>query len=223
MSNLDQSIKAAKEQKLSYDNFWKENLVQEIAKGGVAQEKALQRISSLENLSEIRTAKIVLKPEEFARLQELSLQKLFSMSADLPSNIFASPFAGKGLSEAIQNIGRDKMEEMWGPELTSDLVDLGKTLRLTFGKDEGAGMAGALRAGAFMFHPLSHIPAIIASNIEMKLMRSSGFIRWVTIGLEGDSKAAQAVQRITQFAAYEASRSLAAAALRTPPEYGQAQ
>jgi hypothetical protein len=224
MSNLDQSIKAAREVKASYDNFWKENILQELAKGGANKEAAITRLASMSSVGEIKAAKLILKPQEFERLQQLSMQRLFSMSASTPGSTFTSPFAGKGLTQAIQGIGQDRLEEMFGVETARDLVDLGKTMRYVFSSgQEGAGMAGALRAGAFMFHPLSHLPAMVANALEAKLMSTPGFIRWITVGLEGDSKFAQMVYRAHQVAAYEAARGLAAQAMKPPPEYGQAQ
>ncbi len=221
--NVAQAVRAAVERKKAFDEFWGENLMGSLAKGGKSQEAAIERVADMQSLSEIRMAKAFFsQPAQFQRVQQLSLQKLLSNAVATGSDPFSMPLGGSGLTKTLVATGRDKLEEMFGPELTNDLFDLGNTLRYVTGAKEGRdAMAGALRAGTLMFHPLTHMPAIIQSALESALMMKPGFIRWVTMGLEGDSRMTAKVANTVRLAAYSMGEEIAGVATAPPNEYSE--
>lgn len=220
--SIRESIRAAVARKQANDAFWSKNILGELAAGGTKQEAAVNRVAAMQNLSEIRLVKSYLKadPARWQTVQRLAMQKLLGKAVDVADNPFGQALTGKGFLATLTDTGRDKLTEMFGPEMTEDLFNLAEQVRYVTAKNQNV-LAGALRAGTLMFHPLSHLPGLIQTNIEGALMMKPGFIKWITYGLEGDGKFANAVASSFKLAAALAGQQLGRAAFPEPQEYNQ--
>lgn len=222
---IRESIDKAVTAKRVFDKYWNENLMGELSAGGVRQEKALERVAGLNSLSEIRMLKAHFgeTSPEFEHVQQMAMQKILTDAIKITPYPGAAQFMDEQMTKNLSAIGRDKLEAMFGRDLTEDLFALADRVRYVSYKG-GNMLAGALRAGQLMFHPIAHLGAIVQNTIEGKLMKTPGFIRWITIGLEGDSRFTQMVSGMTKLAAFEADRELERIRNQiTPPpsEYNQ--
>lgn len=215
------SIQKAAIAKKVADRYWNENLMGELSAGGVRQERAITRIANMESLSDIKMIKAAYgeTSPEFQRVQQMAMQKLLVDAIKITPYPGAAQFIDPSLSRSLAEIGKDKLDAMFGSDLTDDLFHLGDRIRYITNDKTGNVMAGALRAGTLMFHPLSHLPALAQTFIEGKLMKTPGFIRWITFGLDGDSRFTQLVSGMVKIASYEAGRELA----KHLPEYREPQ
>jgi len=217
---IRESVATAIARKNMNDKFWSDHLMGELAAGGARQEKAIERVVDMNSLAEIRQIKAFFGPEskEFERVRQLAMQKLLGKAIQIPDSPFGTPLSGAGFLTSLTQIGRDKLDEMFGAEITEDMFHLGDAIRYVTAKG-GNALAGALRAGTLMFHPIAHLPGIIQTYIEGKVMMKPGFIKWITYGLEGDSKFTHAVAQTMRLAAYSAGQGLAARAYGPQTEY----
>ncbi len=220
LGTIRESIATAVAKKNMNDKYWSEHLMGELAAGGSRQEKAVERVVDMHTLSDIKQVKAFFGPQskEFERVRQLAMQKLLQKAMLIPDSPFGTPLEGKGFLTNLTDIGRDKLEEMFGSEITEDMFHLGDMIRYVTAKG-GNVLAGALRAGTLMFHPITHLPGIIQTAIEGRLMMKPSFIKWVTYGLEGDSKFAHVVSQTVRLSAYSAGQDLTARAYGPQTEY----
>lgn len=215
-----ESIASAVARKNMAEKFWNDHLMGELAAGGSRQEKAIERVAGMNSLAEIQQIKAFFGPAspEFGRVQQLAMQKILQRGLLIPDSPFGTPLEGKGFLVNLTEIGRDRLEAMFGPEISDDLFHLGDMIRYVTAKG-GNALAGALRAGSLMYHPLSHLPGIVQTVIEGKTMMRPGFIKWITYGLEGDGKFANAVATTFRLAAYSAGQDIASHVYGPTTEY----
>jgi hypothetical protein len=221
VGSITPAVEAAKSAQKAFDAYWDENLMSNLAAGGAKQEAAINRVAEMSKLSDIRQLKAFFGPEspQFKQVQQLAMQRLLGDAVKMSDNAFATPLSGSGLTNRLTDIGKDKLDEMFGSDVGDDLWHLGDTIRYVTARG-GNVLAGALRAGTLMYHPLSHIPGLMASYIFGAQTMKPGFVRWITYGLEGDSKFAQAVAQTFQMAAYAAGEEIASHTNAPPVEYG---
>jgi hypothetical protein len=112
------------------------------------------------------------------------------------------------LSGQLNKINPRVMDELFGADVGKSLRELGRVIDfvsappLTKGAKTEGGMAGALAAGALMFHPLRHLGAIAQLATLGHLYRSKPFLEWLALGYQGDTTAMRNAYRIIQSLAY---------------------
>ena len=197
------AIEAAEHNKKLLDNYWSQNFLGALTKGGKEMEGALERVGDMSTLGEIRMAKMHFGEEspQWQQLQRFAMQRLLARSVQTPASAAdTGMIRGSGMIEVLNGIGDDKMREMFGAEMAADLRHLGRTLQYVTQKGENP-LAGALAAGTLMFHPIANLGWLGRTWAEGWLMAKPGFIKWITLGLEGNSEAAQMVQGATRILA----------------------
>jgi hypothetical protein len=218
------AIEAAEHNARLLDSYWSQNFLGALATGGKEMEQALERVGDLSTLGEIRMAKMHFGEQspQWEHLRQFAMQRLLARSVQTPaSTADTGMMTGTGMKEVLNGIGDDKLREMFGPEMTADLRHLAQTIQYVTQKGENP-LAGALAAGTLMFHPIANLGWLGRTWAEGWLMSKPGFIKWITLGLEGNSEAAQMVQGATRLLAQSWGQRTARATQTEGPAPGAA-
>ena len=107
---------------------------------------------------------------------------------------------GTGLSDAIESYGMRNMREMFGAELTEELIGFSKTVKFLSSRTT---MSGGIVAANIALHPIANLPRLAWLNVSGRLVNSRGFVRYLTEGIKAPKTRAgmEALARASAIAA----------------------
>lgn len=115
--------------------------------------------------------------------------------------ILAKSLTSGGLSSVIKATNTRVLDELFGADVASDLRQLAKKIDFMTGQPKGAGTA-AFAIASIVLHPLAHIGTIANLAVGANLMRSKPFLKWLVLGIDGDSEALRKAGAIARTMGY---------------------
>lgn len=200
-ANLRNLLVNMKAKQAALDGFMKDNYLAELAKPGKNGDEALDYI-----LREGKADRLLRAREfygegstEWQGIRRKAMSRLLESAIGSGDDPLKTMFAGPGLKTALERFRPRQLEILFGPETSKDLYQLSDTIQFMTQKGPGR-FAGGLAAGQIMFHPFGHLWALGESAAFNQLFSRPGFIKWLSLGLNGDTVAQRRVAAMVRSA-----------------------
>ena len=153
-------------------------------------------------LSNIRRVMDVLPEESKGAVRRSAMETLLETSIDRGADPLEIVLTGAPLRRAIDKYGVDTLQEMFGKEMTDDLLKYTKVMQLVTG--EKGKESGGLVAAAIALNPIQNLSTLARLRVMSKVMTSDKGFKWLTQGLEAP-RSREAGMALTQLSALTAA------------------